>query len=135
MTLREQLMRDEGLRLYPYTDDTGHLTIGYGYNLDNGIPQFIADALLDYKMTEASSELTKALPWSQTLDDARREALVNLVYNMGLNGLLTFRRMLIAMTNRDYAEAARELLDSRYASQVGQRANRLARQIETGQCE
>ena len=132
MTLREQLIRDEGLRLKPYTDSTGHLTIGYGFNLSNGIPLPIAEALLDYKMREAIDDVTKHLPWTATLDDIRFAVLANMTYNIGIGGLLGFRRMLIALEVFDYERAANEMEDSLWYTQVGPRAHRLIQQMRTG---
>jgi lysozyme len=131
VTLREQLVRDEGLKLRPYTDSTGHLTIGYGYNLSNGIPKYVADALLDFKMNEAADDVHRTLTWAVDLSEPRRDALVNMTYNMGIGGLLGFRRMLAAMKSGDWTTAAKEMLDSTWATQVGDRAHRLSQQVLT----
>lgn len=132
MNLREQLQRDEGLRLTPYTDSTGHLTIGYGYNLSNGIPKFIADALLEYKMNEARDDVARTLPWASTLDQARHDVLVNMAYNLGIGGLLEFRRTLTAIQAGAWEQAAIDMLESKWATQVGDRAERLAKQMRDG---
>ena len=132
MTLRESLKRDEGLRLKPYTDSTGHLTIGWGYNLTNGIPLEIAERLLDIKMNEAVADVASYLPWSLALSEPRRDVLANMVYNLGIHGLLGFHRALAAMHAGDFEAAATEMLDSQWAQQVGPRAHRLAAQMRTG---
>ena len=144
MTLEEQLIRDEGEVLHLYYDDLGVPTIGIGCNLrDVRVPQDLAAqititpgasrALFLLRLADAKRELAAGLPWTVNLDDARRDALYNLCFNMGLGGLRAFTRMLAAMEHGDYARAAVELLDSRYATQVGARAQRLALQIRTGE--
>jgi lysozyme len=134
VTLREQLIRDEGRRLRPYRDSVGKLTIGVGRNLDDvGISPAEADFLLDNDIARATAEVRTFLPWTETLDEVRREALVNMAFNLGIGGLLGFRLMLAALRGGDYASAAAEVLESRYAQQVGPRAHRVSKQIETGE--
>jgi lysozyme len=130
--LRAQLMRDETLRLKPYTDTTGHLTIGYGHNLTEGIPEAIASALLDYDITVASADLFSHLPWTMQLDEVRRAVLLAMTFNLGIGGLLEFRKFLAHVQAGQWAAAAVEMLDSVWATQVGPRAHRLAKQMETG---
>ena len=134
MTLKEQLMRDEGTRLKPYTDSTGHLTIGFGRNLSQvGISLAEAELLLDHDIQRTTADVLAALPWTMGLDDARRDALINMAFNLGIGGLLGFHKMLVACQAGDWATAALEALNSEWAHQVGPRAYRLSRQIETGQ--
>ena len=132
-SLRDQLVRDEGIRLFPYKDTVGKITIGIGRNLaDVGISQSEAFVLLDNDIEEATGRLLEALPWSQGLDAVRFSALVNMTFNMGIGGLMAFKQFLAALQSGDYAEARDEMLDSKWAMQVGPRAQRLAIQIETG---
>lgn len=134
MTLRDQLMRDEGLRLMPYTDPVGRLTIGYGRNLtDTGIRFSEAEFMLANDMQSAETALASALPWTARLDDVRRAVFVNMLFNLGPGGLLSFRRMLAAAKAGYYARAAIEMLNSTWAEQVGDRAVRLALQMRTGE--
>lgn len=133
MMLIDQLKRDEGLRLTPYQDSVGKWTIGYGRNLsDTGISQYEAELLLQHDLINASLALKNALPWTDGLDDARRGVLVNMAFNMGIHELLEFRHMLQATQEGDYATAAMQMTQSKWAGQVGARAERLARQMETG---
>jgi lysozyme len=132
--LRLQLVRDEGCRLKVYQDQVGKLSIGIGRNLeDKGISQTEAEYLLDNDIRDATSDVLAHLPWAVALDEARRAVLINLCFNVGPGGLLGFRKMLSAMQAGEWATAAAELLDSKYHRQVGQRAERLARQLETGE--
>jgi len=133
MNLRDQLIRDEGLRLKPYRDTVGKLTIGVGRNLDdNGITRDEAECLLHNDLARVYAELHHALP-DLSLDPVRGAVLGNMAFNMGIGRLLGFRKMLAALRVGDFAQAAVEMLDSDWATQVGSRAHRLARQMETGE--
>lgn len=132
-TLRLQIERDEGLRLKPYLDSVGKCTIGYGRNLDDrGISAAEARLMLDADLAETILAVSQALPWVATLDEPRRAVLINMAYNLGIAGLLGFRRALAAMQRGDWPEAAKEMLTSTWAEQVGPRAHRLAKQMAEG---
>ena len=134
MNVEEQLLRDEGCRFHPYKDTRGHLTIGIGRCLDTkGISADEARYLFANDLRDVRADLVGALPWYAALDEARRGVVENMAFNLGLNGLLGFRRMLQALRARDYATAAREMRDSQWYTQVGARAERLALQMEDGQ--
>ena len=133
MTIVEQLKRDEGVRLKPYRDSVGKLTIGIGRNLDDvGIDAGEADYLLRNDVLRAGLALSTALPWTDTLDDARRGVLLNMTFNLGIAGLLTFKNTLSLIENGHYAAAAAAMLDSKWAAQTGPRAHRLSQQMEQG---
>lgn len=134
MTIEEQLTRDEGLRLKPYTDSVGKLTVGVGRNLtDVGLSHDEAMMLLRNDIAHAANLLKKVFPWTESLDEARRGALINMSFNMGVAGLAGFHNFLAKLQAGDYPGAAAEMLDSKWAEQVGPRAQRLSRQIETGE--
>lgn len=127
MNIKDDLRRDEGLRLYPYKDSAGKWTIGYGRNLsDNGITREEAEILLAHDIYEAERGLDAAIPWWKDLDALRRRALLNMAFNLGIPKLLGFVKMLDAMKRRDFSVAAEECLSSKYAKQVGKRAERIA---------
>lgn len=130
MTLREQLRRDEGVKYEPYVDSQGNTTIGIGTKLP--LTDEEVNALMEIRLTHISYELLLALPWIARIDDVHRSALRNMAYNMGVPRLLKFVKMLAAMESGDWKLAAREALDSDWYHQVGPRATRLAKQIETG---
>ena len=133
MTLREQLIRDEGWRTKPYRDSAGILTIGCGRNLEStGLSQDEIDYLLANDIRRAQEGVAIALPWSGNLDEARRGVLENMAFNLGVRGLLQFRKMLTACAAQDWETASAEMLDSMWAKQVGERAVRLARQMREG---
>ena len=127
MTIADDLERDEGLRLKPYRDTVGKLTIGVGRNLDDvGITAVEARALLANDIAKATDELTRTIPWFAAAPEGVRRGMVNMAFNMGLAGLMQFQNMLRALEAKDYAEAAVEALDSDWARQVGARADRIA---------
>lgn len=132
-TLATELERDEGLRLKPYRCTAGKTTIGIGRNLDDaGITEDEARYLLRNDISRVLGEL-EGQEWYHGLTGARRRAIANMCFNLGLPGLLQFRRMIAAIEAEDWEEASAHLLDSRYARQVGARADRLAEMLRTGQ--
>lgn len=135
MTLREQLLRDEGVVLLPYTDSVGKLTIGVGRNLDDvGISRHEAEVLLDNDINRATAAVMERLPWAAALGEVRFAVLVNMTFNMGIGGLVGKNPKALAACERgDYDEAAREMLDGPWKDQVGPRAHRLADQMRTGE--
>lgn len=134
MNLIDQLKRDEGLRLKPYNDSVGKLTIGVGRNLDDvGITADEAGYLLSNDVQKASSLLYTTFPWAASLDDARKGVLLNMTFNMGVAGLAAFKHFLAAVEAGDYDRAGEEMLKSKWAEQVGPRAHRLSMQMKTGE--
>ena len=123
----------EGLSVLPYQCPTGHLTIGYGHNLENGISKEAADFILREDMQAAVKAVSKHFAWWSTLQGARQFVLVDMCFNMGLAKLCTFKKMLAAVKRGDYPCAANEMLASRWAGQVGHRAQQLAKMMKTGE--
>ena len=132
-SLREQLQRDEGLRLRVYLDQYNHATVGYGHNLDaHGISEAIATALLEEDITRATADVLSRIPAAMSLDEVRRAVLVAMAFNIGIGGLLGFKDLLEALELQDWPASAKAILDSKYARQVGERAHRLAEQMVSG---
>lgn len=131
--LLADLKRDEGLRLKPYKDSVGKLTIGYGRNLeDRGITQQEAEHLLENDMAEVILDLGFQFPWFLHLSDNRKRALANMRFNLGMEGLMAFQRMLKALAEEEWDKAADEALDSKWRYQVGAMAERIAELIRNG---
>ena len=132
--LRDMLKRHEGERPYPYRCTAGKLTIGYGRNLDDkGLSAKEMEYLLDSDIAEVLGGLNLSLPCWDELSDVRKEELADMCLNLGLAGFLKFKRMIRALEDRNYKRAAKEMLDSRWASQVGRRANELAFMMREGE--
>jgi lysozyme len=131
--LAEQLKKHEGLRLKPYTDTVGKLTLGIGRNLeDKGITEQEALFMLNNDVDYFYGQLNKKLTWFKSLDDARQNVLINMAFNLGVAGLLSFKNTLRLVSVGHFHEAAEEMLNSKWAKQVGYRAEELAEQMRTG---
>jgi lysozyme len=131
--LKLDLMRDEGVRLRPYTDTVGKLTIGCGRNLsDRGISHDEAQFLLENDMDLAIHECL-TFPWFADLDGVRQRVVANMCFNLGLSRLRGFKNTLRYIERGEFVLAAANMLKSKWARQVGQRAIRLSRMMETGQ--
>lgn len=131
--LVRQITLHEGVRLKPYRCTAGKLTIGIGRNLeDRGITLAEAQQLLANDLVDIRNGLVNALPWVGNLDDVRQRVLVDMAFNLGLAGLLQFERTLAAIKAGEYQRAATMMLQSKWARQTGQRAERLARMMVTG---
>lgn len=121
------LKRHEGLRLMPYKCTAGKLTIGYGRNLeDRGISTEEAEMLLHNDIHNCINQLDVRLPWWKDQPEPVREVLINMCFNLGIGGLLGFRKTLSLLESKEYEKAAKEMLDSRWARQVGRRALELS---------
>ena len=132
--LKKQLIKHEGMALKPYQCTAGKLTIGVGRNLEaKGISEPEALEMLNNDINETFDRLRDAWPKIILLDDARANVLVNMAFNMGVTGLMKFSKMFNALALTDYEQAAKEMLDSKWAKQVGDRAIELAEQMKTGQ--
>lgn len=131
--LRASLELHEGISLKPYTDTTGHLSIGIGINLDDGITIQEAYMLLDSRISTAQKELDRYRPGWQRHNDVRQNVLIEMQFNLGAPRLGMFRKMWATLDKQDYNAAAREMLDSKWAGQVGERAVKLAVMMRTGE--
>lgn len=131
--LIEQLKRHEGFRKKPYQCTAGKTTIGYGRNLDDvGIHEVEAHTLLVNDINAACEELNKRYPSFLSLDLPRKNVLINMVFNLGITRFSNFKKMIAAVENKQYEQAAKEMMSSKWANQVGDRAKELARQMRTG---
>ena len=132
--LRAQLTKHEGERLKPYRDTVGKLTIGIGRNLDDvGISHDEAQLLLTSDIVSAMDGLDRAFPWWRELSDVRQMVIVDMAFNMGLTTLSKFVNTLGAMERGEYDAASHGMLQSKWARQVGGRAQTLARMMKTGE--
>lgn len=134
--LKLELLRDEGFIPDAYQDHLGYWTIGIGRLIDGrkggGITREEAEYLLENDIGRTLLQLRSKIKFFNDLSDARQRALVNMAFNLGVAGLLKFRRMLAALEAGHYKRASEEALNSRWARQVGARAQRIANMIENG---
>ena len=131
--MTEELTRDEGLRLKPYRDTVGNLTVGIGRNLDDvGISIDEAEYLLYNDIRRAMADLDRSLPFWRGLDEVRQRVLVNMAFNLGIGRLMQFKYTLFSVEHGEWERAAQGMLSSLWARQVGPRAERLAEMMRTG---
>lgn len=150
--LEAELTRDEGKRLKAYRDTKGKWSIGIGHNLTdcgteplprglldvlaNGINEAENDLLFDHDINRAEADLDRCLPWWRSLDPVRQRVMLNMCFNMGIgdknHGLLSFVNTLGMIQRKEYSRAGAAMLNSKWAKEVGMRADRLADMMTTG---
>lgn len=134
--ISEQLDRDEGNIPYAYQDHLGFWTVGKGFLIDKrkggGLRPEEIEFILNNRLALIRAQLSRALPWVGGLDRARLGVLENMAYQMGVEGLLAFRKFLNYLSLGAFDRAAEEMLDSTWAKQTPERAKRLSVQIKTG---
>ena len=129
MKIEEELIRDEGLRLSLYPDSVGKWTIGVGRNIeDRGIHADEAILMLKNDIIDARESAEK-FEWYHELSDDRKKVIINMIFNLGETKFRQFKKMIAALEREDYESAADEMLDSRWAYQVGPRATRLVKRM------
>lgn len=135
--LLETLKRHEGVKHYVYKDHLGYETIGVGRCINRSVGLGLSPDEVDYLLINdvqrCIEELDGAFDWFKDLNEVRREAMINLCFNLGLTRLRKFVKALVAMENKDYPLAADEFMDSRWAAQVGNRAIEVTEMIRTGE--
>ena len=139
--LTEMLRRHEGEvknsagRHIVYDCPAGHATIGIGRNVSEsglGLSDIEVELMLEEDIARCAEELGREFPWFSGLNEARRDAMIDLVFNIGLTRLNGFKKALAAMADANYDLAAAEFMDSQYASQVKDRAIEICAMIKTG---
>ena len=125
----EQVKLDEGFSDKMYLCTAGYNTIGYGYNLDVGMSEEEAELLLIHRLQKVDIALQRNIVWYKNATPELQNILCNCAYQMGVSGLLKFKKALAAMEAKDYEKAAEELLDSKWSRQTSLRANRLADRV------
>jgi len=139
--LIDMLKRHEGEvkkngRHVAYMCPAGHWTIGIGRNIDPnggiGLSDEEVDMLLEGDILRVIKELSEEYPWFNSLDDVRKNALIDISFNLGATRLRLFKKALAAMEVADYSLSADEFMDSRWAKQVRSRAIELTEMIRNG---
>jgi len=114
--LKNLLVQHESYRQFPYSDTTGHLTVGIGRNLsDRGISTTEAFYLLDDDILYFTSKLMHYLECFSGLSENRQIALIDMCFNLGVQGFLNFKDMISALNRSDYIDASKAILDSKVA--------------------
>ena len=133
--LLEMLKRHEGVRSKVYLCSAGYETIGVGRNISEsgmGLSDDEVDYLLQNDIERVIKELSTEYRWFNSLDDVRKDAMIDISFNLGATRLRGFKRALAAMEVADYKMAAKEFLDSKWSRDVKGRATELCYMIEMG---
>jgi lysozyme len=136
--LTRQLKGDEGVKPQAYQDHLGFWTIGVGRLVDtrkpgSGLRPEEITFLLNNDIDDRINALGRRLPWFLQLDAARQGVLLNMSFQLGVDGLLGFKNTLRLVERGDYAQAADNMLLSKWAQQTPERARRMAEQMRSGQ--
>jgi lysozyme len=132
--LAAQLRLHEGVEHKPYKCTAGYLTIGVGRNIEErGLSDDEINYLLNNDVNIATDELVATFDWYADLDPIRQRVVVDMVFNLGMPRFKQFKNMIAALEEGDWTEASDQMMDSRWAEQVGLRASRLATMMETGE--
>lgn len=128
----QKIESEEGRKHQVYTCTAGKLTVGVGFNIEDvPIPDAVINYWLKYNINELRKAMVKQL-WFTHLPDFAKLVLIDMAYQMGVSGALQFKNMIMALVYKDYDKAADELLDSKYARQTPERANRNAEILRSG---
>lgn len=135
--LIEMLKRHEGSEKHAYQCPAGHATIGVGRCIESGVGLGLTDEEIEYLLANdivrTRSELSSEYAWFDDLDHVRQDAMIDIAFNLGATKLRKFRKALSAMSLWHFDLAASEFANSRWSSQVGQRAEELCEMIATGE--
>lgn len=131
--LRADLIVDEGDRSKPYIDTKGKVTIGIGRNLtDDGIAEDEKELMFSNDVGMAESIAEGLFKGFYQMSPNRQAALANLAFNMGERTLETFTVFIGLVNAQNWSAAADDLLQTKWATEVGPRAQRRADQIRNG---
>lgn len=126
------LFVDEGKRKFPYEDSEGILSIGVGRNLEQvGLRDNEITFLLENDVKEVREQLSH-VDWYKNLTPPRKSVIENMVFNLGWNRFMGFKKTIAYIVQHNFEAAAREMLNSKWAVQVGPRAIRLSNIMRTG---
>jgi lysozyme len=137
MDLKWQLTQFEGSVPYAYQDHLGFWTIGIGRLIDQrkggGLSQDEIAYLLDNDIRKCTTKVLAAFPWAADLNEPRMAVLVNMCFQLGMNGLLGFTNTLADIKAGNFDDAALGMLRSKWATQTPDRAKCLSKQMATGE--
>jgi lysozyme len=132
MSLRTQLIRDEGTRLTFYQDSRGNWTVGVGHKGSTPLTVPAVNQILNDDIASHTEDLIRALPFTSGLSVTRFNALLNMCFTMGAAGVAGFHDMIDCLKVGDYKGAATAIRDSAWHKlEAPERAERIAVQMET----
>jgi len=134
--LKQLLIKHEGEVNHAYTDSEGYVTIGVGRLIDDRrggkISHDEAMYLLDNDIKKIIGQCDRAFDWFDDLDEVRKIVVLNMVFNLGINGFKKFKKTIAYIEHWEYEAAAIEMMDSAWSIQVGKRANELSEMMING---
>ena len=139
--LREQLKIDEGVKYEVYKDHLGYPTFGIGHLVVEGdeehgkpvgtpVSEDRVNAVFESDVQKFVSESKKVFPNLEDLPEEAQQVIVNMCFNMGAPRLSKFKKFIAAVNDGNWSTAAVEMMDSRWATQVGKRAERLRDRVQ-----
>lgn len=144
MSLLQSIKQNEGFRSEIYKDSLGFNTIGYGF-LENALTpdelainggkitpmsRQIADKILELKLEKLKVELFKRLGWLKEHNEIVQDVLLEMSYQLGIDGVLCFKNTLKMIESKDYENASANILKSKWAMQTPQRARKLSSRLK-----
>ena len=134
--LEKIILQHEGIEKHAYNDSLGFVTIGIGKCIDRrrgaGLTEDECLYLLRNDIERCKEQLSK-YTWFTKQDEVRKDAIIELVFNLGISGFLKFKNTINMLACKDYVSASKALLDSKWAKQVGpNRSNNIADRIRLG---
>jgi lysozyme len=131
-TTEDWIKKCEGYNPHPYVDTTGHVTIGWGHNMGSrNLTMAECQLIFDTDLSIAKNDLEKCA-WYHMQPPGVQNALINMCFNLGIDELCMFNAMIKFLEIKDYTNAAKAALESKWAKQVGQRAKDVALMISLG---
>ena len=131
MSLVDSIKQGEGYRAKVYKCTEGYDTIGYGFAIkDLELDEEVCDLILDKKLDKLIDATNNKFPFLRELPQDKCEVVFEMVYQLGLNGVSKFKKMLKALEDKDYDKASVEMLDSLWAKQTPNRAKKLSNQMK-----
>ncbi len=129
--LIQKIKEHEGFRKKPYLCTEGHLTVGYGFRLDYlELSETVADLILREKIGILHNRLCERFDWFLPLPETIQDCIMNQAYQMGVNSVSKFKKMIKHLKAENWKEASKEMLDSKWARQTPNRAKELAKIVE-----
>ena len=126
----QSIRENEGFRLRTYLDSLDFPTIGYGFRIKDLImPKSAAEIILRHKVFEIIKKIEKRFDWFEVMPDPVQEVIIEMCYQLGLEGFAGFKKTIQYFKKRDWLKAADEMLDSEWAKQTPARANQLSQRV------
>lgn len=133
-SLMDRLIRHEGIKLNLYKDTIGYWTLGVGRCLDKkGISHDEALYMLANDIHDVQQQAAQAMPWLLGIDDVRQSVIYEMIFQLGINGVLAFKKMLAAIRDQDWKTASNEMLNSNWHQQTPKRCEELADLMLSGE--